>query len=168
MKSKHASSSGNSLRILSMVYFASCMLTVYYEVYVVSRDSLDISGAGPSSTNLVRRDMLSVFKRKRYTNRVEEYTFDKLRSRIETAVLAKLEGYPALYGDDTEFELIEGFIFQTTQKNISGVHIGGSAVPMVGIISRKSARVRYFSLSALLPEDFTQIKALLESAANAK
>lgn len=110
--------------------------------------------------------MLELFRRRRYTKHVEAYTFDKLRNKIETAVRSKIELFPTLYGGDTDFELINGYVYQTTQMNIEGAFVGASAVPMICIISKGSARIHLFALSALLPEEFKQIKALRQNVSN--
>ncbi len=56
-------------------------------------------------------------------------------------------------GINEPISLIEGFIQQPIQQDISGAFvIGGPSIPMVAAVGNRSSRIYFFALKALIPD----------------
>ena len=76
--------------------------------------------------------------------------FDDYKQRITDAIQAELQATPII--GENGFTLVEGFIMQPLNKEVSGnIIIGGPTIPLVAIVGNTSGRMYYFALKALLP-----------------
>lgn len=76
--------------------------------------------------------------------------FEDYKGRITEAVQEKLRAMPI--PGENGFALVEGFIIQTLNDEVSGnIIIGGQAkmIPLVAIVGNTSGRMYYFALKAL-------------------
>lgn len=77
--------------------------------------------------------------------------FDDYKQRITDAIQVKLQS--GLIVGENGFTLVEGFIMQPLNKEVSGNFvIGGPTIPLVAIVGNTSGRMYYFALKALLPD----------------
>lgn len=77
--------------------------------------------------------------------------FDDYKQRITDAIQAKLQS--GLIAGENGFTLVDGFIMQPLNKEVSGNFvIGGPTIPLVAIVGNTSGRMYYFALKALLPD----------------
>ena len=76
--------------------------------------------------------------------------FEEYKQQITGAIQEKLRAVPIT--GENGFTLVEGFIMQPLNKEISGsIIIGGPTIPLVAIVGNTSGRMYYFALKALIP-----------------
>ena len=76
--------------------------------------------------------------------------FEDYKAQILTSIDQKLRLKPIT--GEAGFTLVEGFIMQPLNKEISGsIIIGGTTIPLVAIVGNTSGRMYYFALKALIP-----------------
>ena len=77
--------------------------------------------------------------------------FEDYKQRITDAIQTKLRDVP-IHGENG-FTLVEGFIMQPINKELSGnMIIGGPTIPLVAVVGNTSGRMYYFAVKALLPD----------------
>ena len=77
--------------------------------------------------------------------------FEEYKQRITNAIQTKLQASP-IQGENG-FTLVDGFIMQPINNELSGVFIlGGPLIPLVAVIGNTSGRMYYFAVKALLPD----------------
>ena len=77
--------------------------------------------------------------------------FEDYKQRLTDAIQAKLREAPIL--GENGFTLVEGFIMQPINKELSGAMIlGGPTIPLVAVVGNTSGRMYYFAVKALLPD----------------
>lgn len=82
---------------------------------------------------------------------VKPINFENYKQSIIKAIKEKLE--IKNIKSEGGFDLIEGFFNRPIQTKIAGkIIIGGKTVPMVAIAEKKTGRMHFFALKALLPE----------------
>ena len=82
--------------------------------------------------------------------------FEDYKEDITNAIQAKLQATPI--NGEAGFTLVEGFIIQPLNKELSGSTVlGGPSIPLVAIVGNTSGRMYYFALKALNITSLTQI-----------
>lgn len=77
------------------------------------------------------------------------FNFADYRDRLIKALTAKGNDL----GINEPISLIDGFIQQPIQQDISGAFvIGGPSIPMVAAVGNRSSRIYFFALKALIPD----------------
>ncbi len=77
--------------------------------------------------------------------------FEEYKQQITQTIDDRLRIHP-IPDENNGFTLVEGFITQPLNKEISGsLIIGGPAIPLVAIVGNSSGRIYYFALKALIP-----------------
>ncbi|HAU0185367.1 hypothetical protein SC810_00065 [Legionella pneumophila serogroup 1] len=67
-------------------------------------------------------------------------------------IIQELNNKKVFWGINEPVSLIDGFINQPIQQELSGnIVIGGPTIPMVAVVGNNSGRIYYFALKALLP-----------------
>ena len=79
-------------------------------------------------------------------------TFAEHKPKIQLALEKALKDSP-ITNEEAGFTLVEGFVNQLLQPEISGAFIvGGPSIPLVAIVGNKSGRIYYFALKKLIPD----------------
>lgn len=87
---------------------------------------------------------------------MEPINFEEHKEAIAEALKEKLKNPVINSVEKNGFTLIDGFIMQPIDNEISkNIKIGGNKqIPLVGVIGNTTGKVHYFAAKVLLPELF--------------
>lgn len=79
---------------------------------------------------------------------MEKIKFEEYKEKIIEALKTKSN-----LGIPEPVTLIDGFVNQPIQKELSGAFVvGGPAIPMIMLLGNTSGRIYFFALKAILPD----------------
>lgn len=80
--------------------------------------------------------------------------FEEYKEKIEVALIEKgFSLFDSKFATQGEYILLDSFINQPIQKEISGSFVvGGPTLPMVALVAVKTGEVKYIALKLIIPD----------------
>ncbi len=81
----------------------------------------------------------------------KDIKFEDYKTELQEAI--KKRANQAIFSNEKDLNLIDGFILQPIQQTIgNSIIVGGPQVPLVAVVGVSSGKVYYFAVKALLPD----------------